>query len=167
MRKLHWHLTGMIVVSLVALFSFGDASASSDSTPPIIQPRIIAVGSSAVCPVLPCAVTATLTYNVGVGFTKNAAADFTMIDLTKRKVCVTQSLTPSPIVVGGTNLLMLNATCTVQAGDRMALVYRENPSAPAYVYGLSGSKVHARSPQVVAWVQGTVLGCPPLCTPVG
>ena len=115
---------------------------------------------------LPCSVTATLTYNVGVGFTPNAAADFTMIDLTRRQACVTQSLTPSPIVVGGTNLLMLNTTCTVQTGDRMALVYRENLATPAYVYGLSRSKVHAKSPQVVQWVQGAVLGCPPLCSPV-
>jgi hypothetical protein len=46
--------------------------------------------------VLPCSVTATLTYNVGVGFTPNAAADFTMIDLTRRQACVTQSLASRP-----------------------------------------------------------------------
>ena len=166
MTNLRWRLVSLFVVAVVTLFTVGGASASSDPIPPVIQPRIIGASSTAVCPVLPCAVTTTLTYNVGVGFTPPAAADFTMIDETRRELCVSQSLGPSPIVVGGSNVLMLTTTCTVAPGDQLALVYRENPATPAYVYGLSGSHVHARSPQVVKWVQGTVLGCPPLCPPV-
>jgi hypothetical protein len=36
MLKLRWYFTWLAVVSLVMLFSFGDASASSDPIPPVI-----------------------------------------------------------------------------------------------------------------------------------
>jgi hypothetical protein len=164
MRNPRWWLIWFAVLGLLSLVWVGNASASSGPIPPVIEPRIVAVSSSAICPVIPCSVTATLTYNVGVGFTPNAARDFTIVDLTQRQVCVTQSLTPSPIVVGGTNLLLLNATCAVSQGDRMALLYREDPTTGAYVFNLSQPRIHALSPQRFAWIQGTVVGCPPVCS---
>jgi hypothetical protein len=163
MRKPRWRLALVVLVGLLSLVAADGVAASEAPIPPIVQPKIMAVSSTAVCPVLPCQVTAMLTYNVGVGFTRNAAGDFTMADLTLRKVCVTQSLTPSPILVGGTNLLMLTATCTVNQGDKMAIRYRQDPATLDYVYSLRAPKVAALSPQVVQWAQGSVFGCPPLC----
>jgi hypothetical protein len=155
------------LVSLLVLAVGGDASASNLSNPPVVQLQITAVSSSAICVVVPCSLTVTLTYNEAVGFTADAYRAFSVNDETLGTTCTVTSLTTSPIVAG-LNVLLLHATCYVNQGDRMHLAYVAflPPSAiPGYVYSLALPHVPALSPQLFDWIQGPTTGCPPICTP--
>jgi hypothetical protein len=144
------------LVSLLMLAAVGDASASSLSNTPVVQPEITAVSSSAVCVVVPCSLTVTLTYNEAVGFTADAYRAFSVSDETLGTTCTVTSLTASP-VVAGLNQLLLHATCFVNQGDQMHLAYVAflPPTAiPGYVYSLALPHVPALSPQLFDWIEG-------------
>jgi hypothetical protein len=170
MRAARYLVSIFTLISLLSLVVVDGASASNEASQneasqPVVQPKITAVSSTAVCNLLPCAVTVTLTYNVPVGFTANAYRAFTVIDLTHPATCVSTSLTPSP-VVGLESQLLLRVLCSVSQSDVMHLVYTAflPPNvAPGYVYSLSLPHVSALSPQLFDWVQGRTIGCPPVC----
>jgi hypothetical protein len=156
-----WSIILVVLVSILPLAVVDVASASE--SPPVYQPRITNVTSTAVCPVVPCSMQATLIYNVAVNLHGNVAGDFAVVDLTSGSTCQTQTVTPSPVVAGGTRTLLLGAICAVSTGDRMNLTY--TGSAVAYVVNARNPRVRALSPQTFQWIMGRVVGCPPLCTP--
>lgn len=149
-----------VILGLVVLSVLPFASAAAAATPPLIRPEITHVASSATCQLVPCQLSVTLTYNTSVGFSPAAATAFEVKDKTSGAGCPIQSVTLSPVMTGR-NEIVLQGTCVVQSGDQMVLLYRETPTG--YVYSLLDRSIHALSPQLVTWTQGSVLGCPPLC----